>query len=263
MKKPDGVTVEGGGAVVRVPPAALGYFLDAPTDVEFPETDESPAPAGLRDLLRTVSAVPGLSRVQVTPTWVEDARERGEAQICFTAQGSVGLAMLGRVLSARYPNPSFRPQRRDGGVWYLPTWRLDVTDTDVAPFVAYVLRGDPQTARGLAREIWRLLEPDNAVGAMIREAAPGYPVDDTPVGYEPTDDPRNQCGVSRERVWFCKVGPATKFLEPQADNVMMLAVDAAFRRVTGHDSTFLISGWGSTLTPGELAGMLPDQRPRV
>ena len=63
-------------------------------------------------------------------------------------------------------------------------------------------------------------------------------------------------------VWTCKIGWADRAaLPPGSDAPMRDAVERAFRELTGHDAKFTFSGWGGSLTEGELACVedrLPD-----
>lgn len=55
-------------------------------------------------------------------------------------------------------------------------------------------------------------------------------------------------------VWDCKIGVrGTVNLPSGADWPIRRAVEAAFKEITGVDAEFCFSGWGGTLTEGELA----------
>lgn len=56
------------------------------------------------------------------------------------------------------------------------------------------------------------------------------------------------------KVWFCKVGFATKEVVPSgADAHMRSAVAYKFYDVVGHNPSFMFSGWNGQLTEEELA----------
>jgi hypothetical protein len=56
------------------------------------------------------------------------------------------------------------------------------------------------------------------------------------------------------KIWTCKIGYAAPESVPSgADVPMRNVVSYAFKNVTGHDNSFLFSGWGGTLTESELA----------
>ena len=61
-------------------------------------------------------------------------------------------------------------------------------------------------------------------------------------------------------IWTCKIGRAGN--KPSgADAPMRDAIAAAYRTLTGEEPDFIFSGWGGSLTEGELAcveNRLPD-----
>ena len=62
------------------------------------------------------------------------------------------------------------------------------------------------------------------------------------------------------KIWTCKIGEAAE-VPGGADEQMRRAVEAAYREVTGSESSFLFSGWGGKLNEGERAvveNRLPD-----
>lgn len=245
--------------MVRVRPAAIGYFTgDAAPEITFPETHLGPAEPGLRSLIGVLH-LPGIHVREPPKDAIPVFVERGEAVLVFEVDGpSYGLAVLTRALDPRYPNGSFAPRKRGDGVWFLPTWKIDVEHIDVAPFVVYVLRGDPQTANALAAAIGRITGADSAVGAMFREGFAHYPVPDdakAPVSVDLT--------TRHGDVWGCKIGPARDFLSPCADSVMRDAVEGAFRKLTGHEALVTYSGWGQSFTKDEIAAIPEGRRPRV
>ncbi len=54
------------------------------------------------------------------------------------------------------------------------------------------------------------------------------------------------------KIWTCKIGSA-QALPPGADVPMRIAIQEAFRRLTGDYPEFTFSGWGGELTEEELA----------
>jgi hypothetical protein len=54
-------------------------------------------------------------------------------------------------------------------------------------------------------------------------------------------------------VWECKIGGPAVDLPSGADGPMRDAVGAAFQQLTGSRAEFIFSGWGASLTEGELA----------
>jgi hypothetical protein len=64
--------------------------------------------------------------------------------------------------------------------------------------------------------------------------------------------------------WTCKVGRTGDITLPGgADNPMRLAVQEAFKQVTGFYPEFCFSGWGSKLTPMEAAIVANDTAEQV
>lgn len=54
--------------------------------------------------------------------------------------------------------------------------------------------------------------------------------------------------------WSCKIGVVGGVeVPPGGDYPMQIAVEKAFKEVTGRDAEATFSGWGSQFTPGELA----------
>lgn len=55
------------------------------------------------------------------------------------------------------------------------------------------------------------------------------------------------------QVWGCKIGiKGHPSLPPNADEPMRLAVEKAYKELTGTDAQFTFSGWGEELSPGEI-----------
>jgi hypothetical protein len=62
-------------------------------------------------------------------------------------------------------------------------------------------------------------------------------------------------------IWECKIGATHGPLPLGSDLPMRLAVERAYYELTGHECEFNFSGWGASLTEGELAVVedrLPD-----
>ena len=72
-------------------------------------------------------------------------------------------------------------------------------------------------------------------------------------------DPRHTPGPrllkrNEKDVWACKIGFTDGNTLPSAADVpMRVAVEEAFFKLTGRYPDFIFSGWGETLTEGELA----------
>lgn len=63
-------------------------------------------------------------------------------------------------------------------------------------------------------------------------------------------------------IWTCKIGEADMTNVPQgADLPMRIAVERAFKEVTGQDARFTFSGWSGELTESERA-VVEDRLPR-
>lgn len=54
------------------------------------------------------------------------------------------------------------------------------------------------------------------------------------------------------KIWECKIGE-TASVPNGADFPMRIAIRKAYIEVTGHEPTFIFSGWGAELTEGERA----------
>jgi len=58
------------------------------------------------------------------------------------------------------------------------------------------------------------------------------------------------------KIWNCKIGEVEDADVPsRGDQPMRQAVREAYKKLTGRDDVFLISGWGGELTPIERAGV--------
>lgn len=56
----------------------------------------------------------------------------------------------------------------------------------------------------------------------------------------------------KKRIWECKIGEIDDSkLEDGADLPMRLAIQRAYKEITGEDCLFCFSGWGGTLTESE------------
>ena len=54
------------------------------------------------------------------------------------------------------------------------------------------------------------------------------------------------------KIWDCKIGEVRSGELPiAADYPMRLAVEKAYKEITGKDPDFIVSGWGGELTEGE------------
>lgn len=59
--------------------------------------------------------------------------------------------------------------------------------------------------------------------------------------------------MSKERIWFCKIGGMAADLPEGADLPMRKAIKQAYYEITGFEAEFLFSGWGADLTEPERA----------
>lgn len=65
-----------------------------------------------------------------------------------------------------------------------------------------------------------------------------------------------------KKTWQCKIGEVDSESVPAGgDYPMRLAVEKAYRELTGKECTFLFSGWGAQLTEPERA-VVEDRLPR-
>jgi hypothetical protein len=53
------------------------------------------------------------------------------------------------------------------------------------------------------------------------------------------------------RIWTCKIGGDVSLPSNGADFPMRMAIEEAYRKLTGKDSEFNFSGWGGELTESE------------
>ena len=64
------------------------------------------------------------------------------------------------------------------------------------------------------------------------------------------------------KIWECKIGEVGDALLPDgADLPLRQAVEEAYRKLTGQESTFCFSGWGGELTESERAALEPPVQP--
>jgi len=78
---------------------------------------------------------------------------------------------------------------------------------------------------------------------------PGIP----PAPSTPVDEAERP-NAAEDATWSCKIGPASRGdLPPGSDAPMRRAVEAAFRKLTGHDPEWTFSGWAHDLTEAERA----------
>lgn len=70
-----------------------------------------------------------------------------------------------------------------------------------------------------------------------------------------SDTPRDErANAAEDATWSCKIGPASRGDLPScSDAPMRTAVEAAFRKLTGHDPEWTFSGWAYDLTEAERA----------
>lgn len=54
----------------------------------------------------------------------------------------------------------------------------------------------------------------------------------------------------KKNIWSCKIGEVDSAWVPD-DFPMRMAVEEAYKRITGRESDFLFSGWGASLTENE------------
>lgn len=65
------------------------------------------------------------------------------------------------------------------------------------------------------------------------------------------------------KTWTCKIGECDEaLLPPGADYPMRLAVEKAYRELTGCTPTFCFSGWGGELTNVEREVVNDQKAPR-
>jgi hypothetical protein len=77
----------------------------------------------------------------------------------------------------------------------------------------------------------------------------------------PECDPPRAAEDQSPAVWFCKIGEVEREALPNgADLPLRLAVERAYRELTGHGPTFCFSGWNGTLTEPERA-VVEDREP--